>query len=171
MAKQFMDLTVTGADDLDKVLSELAPRSAVNILRNTVTKVAAQVRDDAKKRVPVDTGNLKKAIKSRRRRGTRDTVLADVYVDKGNSAKHDGYYWHFVEFGTQGYSVGERRRDSKGQSHGKVSRNIPARPAQPFIGPAIEHMQGKVNEVYREEFWRAYERELTRLAKKAAKGR
>jgi HK97 gp10 family phage protein len=81
---------------------------------------------------PVDSGDLVHALKAKfRKDGLR--VQVGLVTKKDND---EIFYARFVEFGTKGYSVGERRIDSKGGKHGKVTRNIPARSAQPFMRPA-----------------------------------
>jgi hypothetical protein len=77
--------------------------------------------------------------------------------------KKIGWKAHFIEFGTKGYKVGDKRRwrqrakagsqriGKNGQPIGRprknagfiwrereITRNIPARPAQPFFRPGIE---------------------------------
>ena len=75
--------------------------------------------NEAKKNVPVDTGVLKRAIFMKQIReasnNSKQTYYVGVRKGKGERKKNrDGWYFHFVEFGTR------------------------KMPAQPFLRPAYE---------------------------------
>jgi HK97 gp10 family phage protein len=86
-------ITITGIGEVERILSEIAPRHAGNLMRATVLAVAGKVRDEARQNAPVATGKLKKAIKSKRKKSPPDEPRAEVFVQ-------DAYYWRFVEYGT-----------------------------------------------------------------------
>lgn len=137
-------LKVDGLDGLEKMLEGVMPREARNLNRATVHALAGIVRDDARRKAPKDDGTLRKAIKSVRRKPRHpDKPFSDVRVTRGRDAKHDAYYWRFVELGTKDNDY----------------------PRQPFIAPAVETMRGQVQGVYREEFRKKYEKFLERKAK------
>lgn len=92
---------VLGTDELEKVLSQFAPRIANNLMRATVHGVASEITKKAKIRVPVRTGNLKRSLKTKRRRSKPGQPVADVVAESGKNVKNDGFYWRFVEYGTQ----------------------------------------------------------------------
>lgn len=105
-----MTIEMHGLRELEKQLAA-SPKDMKTILRGAVHKIAGDVRDAARQDAPGgrstgrdasgrfsgggSTGALKKGIKTKRRRGTRDEVLSHVYIVKGPSR-----YWHFGEFGT-----------------------------------------------------------------------
>lgn len=132
-----------GLKELTDMLVDVAPRSANNIMRNAVTDLARDVRDEMKQKAPEDTGDLKKAIKAKRDRGKHDVLESSVFITTGKNQRYDAYYWHFVEFGTT------------------TNR------AQPFIVPATESIRPQVPRLMREHFGVRYEKEMTRLARKA----
>lgn len=136
-------LQATGLEELTDMLKNVAPRSANNIMRNAVTDLARDVRDEMKQKAPKDTGDLQKAIKAKRNRGKKDVLESSVFITKGKNQRYDAYYWHFVEFGTT------------------TNR------AQPFIVPAAESIRPQVPRLMREHFGERYEKEMTRLARKA----
>jgi HK97 gp10 family phage protein len=118
---------LTGFDELAKKLKELGPKVAKNGLRRATSAGAAIVRNDARKRAPVDTGEMKRDIMMKRERDARggDTTGAvyTVYVRSGKKSRmagkkrdvdRDSFYWKFLEFGTA-----------------KMA-------AQPFLRPAFE---------------------------------
>lgn len=89
-----IDTTLTGVDDVARVLEQIGPREAKNIMRATVGDMAAGIRKDAKQEAPVADGDLKRAIKVKRRRVVMGRIRADVIVDR------KAYYWRFIEYGT-----------------------------------------------------------------------
>lgn len=73
--------------DLDKVVDRLQDG-----FMQAVEETARGVQTEAKRLVPVDSGNLQKAISVRVK-----TSHAEVYVDRSKA-----HYGHWVEFGTSG---------------------------------------------------------------------
>lgn len=140
-----MSVQVLGLEQVKKTLKDVSPAEGRRIARRTVTRVAREVRDQVRQRAPVDSGNLRKSIKSRRAKGSPDRAEAEVWVDKSGGRSGKGYHWHLVEFGTV-----------------KMA-------AQPFLVPTIEEMRPKVPEIYEREWWPQYEKEMKKRAEKAAK--
>jgi len=145
-SKPFM--TVFGSDEMAKVLAEFAPRIAENLSKAVVHGIASEITKKAKSKVPTGrTGNLKKAIKTKRRRGKPGQPISDVIITQGRSAKNDGFYWRFVEYGTQ---MGSKER--------------------PFIRPAKDAVFGQlgtiVNQQFKKKLIAAVNREKKRRAPK-----
>lgn len=131
-----IEIKLEGFDAVQKALKDLAPREANQVLKRTVTKIAAGMRDEARRRVPVDEGTLKKAIRSKRERGTKTSAEAGLRIHP------KGFYWHLIEFGT-----------------------IKA-PAQPFLVPSIEHTRANIAKIFREEFFKQFARQMVKRANK-----
>jgi HK97 gp10 family phage protein len=94
----------------------------------TAAKSAAKVLlEEAKARVPVKTGNLKKSlgINTRTKKGN---IIVYVSPREGKKAKYDGFYGRFVELGHI------LREKGKGRN-GKVIGHVPPKP---FLRPAFE---------------------------------
>lgn len=127
---------VVGLEDLRTTLETVMPREANAILRRTVTRVAATVRDDMRANAPQAQGTLRKAIRSRRERGRPGQQVAAVWITHGRNVRHDAWYWLFSEFGTV------------------------KMPPNPFIKPAVERARSRMDETYRQEFWHQFEREM-----------
>jgi len=123
-------------------LAGLLPREIKAVLRRSTAKIAANVRNDIRAHAPRQTGNLKKAITSRRRRGTRDQIEAAVFITHGPSVRRDAFYWHFLEYGTV---------------------NIRA---QPFVVPAAERARSTYRSELRGEIRRQVIRQLERRAQR-----
>lgn len=137
-------LTVTGLKDLERTFRTLAPRESRQLTRRLVVKIAALVRNDvrAAAREVVDrfTGNLFKAIRSKRERGRRDVFEASVTINLEGGGGPIAPHWHFIEFGT-----------------------VKQRPT-PFIGPTVKEWDARIPRVYREEFGKQLERQLAKRA-------
>ena len=135
---------IEGDKELERTFRDLAPREAKNLSRRLVVKIAAMVRNDiqksAKSVVRKRTGNLFKAIRSKRDKGDEKngdfqaSVIVNLKPSQGAIAPH----WHFIEFGT-----------------------IKQAP-RPFIRPVIEIWIAKLPRIYREEYGRQLERTLAK---------
>ena len=88
-----IDTEIRGLDDVDNLLSQVAPRQAKNILRTTVNDMAKQIRDDARDGMPENEGTMIKATRHKRERGTPSTVQSTVRVGRA------AFYWRFLEYG------------------------------------------------------------------------
>ena len=84
---------IHGIADVNRILSEIAPKEAVGLLRATTFQIAKDVAEGAKDRSPDDTGTLDGAIQPKRERGTRTSVAASVRVARR------AFYWRFLELG------------------------------------------------------------------------
>jgi len=136
---------VIGLEDMERTLKTLLPKHATNIMRATVHGIASEVAKDARKRAPKDTGALRKAIKPKRRRMEKGNPRSDVIVTQGRDAKHDAYYWRWVE-------------------HGTVDQ-----PERPFIRPAVDAARANLDEIITQQFGKKLEAAARREAKKQAK--
>jgi HK97 gp10 family phage protein len=86
-------VTITGIADVNRILSEIAPNEARNLLRATITEVAKDVAKLATENAPKESGALKNAISHKRERGKRNILAASAGVGK------DAFYWRFPEYG------------------------------------------------------------------------
>lgn len=101
---------VTGLTELSAALHELPLRIGRNVLRRAVSSAAAVIRDEARQRAPVLTGEMRRDIQIKRERASTDLrAMYSVFVragkksrlaGKGRDVDKDSYYWRFVEFGT-----------------------------------------------------------------------
>lgn len=114
-----MSIKVEGLKELERKLLGMSPKLAKNGLRSAVAAGSRVIMAEAKKNVPVDTGTLRRAIFMKQIReassNSKQTYFVGVRKGKGERKKNrDGWYFHFVEFGTV------------------------KMPAQPFLRPAFE---------------------------------
>ena len=145
-----MTFKFSGIDEIQKILEEVAPKHARNLMRTTIHGVAGEITKLAKSKVPIGkTRTLKRAIKTKRKKSHPDKPVSQVFVTTGKSAKRDGFYWRFVEYGTSGKT---------------------AQPARPFIGPSVNIVKANFQNTLRKQFGLKLEKALAREAKKTRKG-
>jgi len=89
-----IDAELRGVDDVYRVLDQIAPREARNIMRATVGGMATELNKDAKDLAPMDEGDLVTSMKVKRRRIRDGQVRADLVVERR------AFYWRFIEYGT-----------------------------------------------------------------------
>jgi len=89
------DVQIRGVADVNKMLTEIGPREAKNLMRATTTQMARDIAKDAKARAPRDQGTLIKGIAHKRRRGNRNTLRASVVANKNGKS----FYWLILEYG------------------------------------------------------------------------
>lgn len=90
-----MEIRIRGIEDVNRVLKEIAPREAVNLMRATTADLAKGIAQDAKANAPVDEGNVAGGIKHKRARGDKNTVKAEVVANANGTS----FYWRFREYG------------------------------------------------------------------------
>lgn len=139
---------VFGIKEVNKALEDLAPKHANNIAKSVMHSLAAEVAKKAKMNTPENTGNLKKAIKAKRRRGKPGKPVSDVIITQGKAQKNDGFYWRFVEFGTSGKT---------------------GQPEQSFLRPAMDNVVADMPSILKEQLIKKVAAAAKRELKKARK--
>lgn len=159
-------IRIDGLKSLQKMLGDIAPREAHNISRNAIHAIAGDIAKAIREAAPVRTGNLKKSVKVKRGRGGVNHGYSDVIFTEGKNAAHDGYYWRFIEHGTQGHAIGRGSNISTGTQKGKVVRGVKA---QPFVEPVVSRFSATMSERMRKAMGIALEKALVRKARRLAK--
>lgn len=93
-----MKMEIHGIEDVQKILEDIAPKRATNLITATIRGIASEIRKEMKGNAPKDTSNLIKSIKVKKSRSDKFKPVFKVVFDSGNGAKHDGFYWRFVEY-------------------------------------------------------------------------
>jgi HK97 gp10 family phage protein len=88
-------IRIRGIEDVNRVLQEIAPREAINLMRATTADLAKGIAKDAQDNAPVDQGDIKRGIKHKRARGDKNTVKAEVVANTNGTSFH----WRFEEYG------------------------------------------------------------------------
>lgn len=111
-----------GAKALQDNLAELARRTQKQLTRKALREGAAVIRTEARNNTPVETGQLKKSVKTRAGKTRKDSVSVLVSTSKKAFAG-DEYYGAFQEFGwtardgrkVEGKHFLERAAETKGE--------------------------------------------------------
>lgn len=88
-----VNIRLEGIEDAERLLKEIAPRHAKNIMRATVMDMAKQIADDAREVMPINQGDMRKLTKHKRERGKPEILHSSVGVGK------KAFYWRFLEYG------------------------------------------------------------------------
>lgn len=94
MARNTLDVKLTGVKDLFRNLDKLE-KKINNQLEGIIKKAAKIILDDMKKRVPVDTRQLKESLDIKKLEVLKNGIRIGI-----GPVGEDVYYWFFVEYGT-----------------------------------------------------------------------
>lgn len=144
----FSGTEVIGLEDIEEMFKKILPRHSKNIMRATVHGVASMIAKDAESMAPEDEGDLKRAIKAKRRKSPPLKPRSDVWVTHGKNAKIDAFYWRFQEYGTSGKNP---------------------IPAKHFFKKAKANFEANKESYFRQQFGEKLEKAATRAAKKRLK--
>lgn len=132
-------LEIKGLDELVGALNELSMRDIQKTMAATVYGIASDLRKRVRERVPVDSGDLKKSVRVKRRKSTPDNPVVDLWFEP-----KQGWYWRLIEHG-----------------HGGKS---PA-PARPFLAPCVEQARAEQPMIMRKALQKAIDKRLKAIAK------
>ena len=138
-----MTVTITGIEDVNLVLTSIAPNQAKNLLRATVYDMAKTAAETAVRYTPdnpaTGAGDLKSSIKPQRGKGSRTLVEASVQVR--NIRRN--YFWWFLELG-----------------------DGPDKVEHAMFGKALEQMRPDIDRIYMAAFGKKLEAALVRARKR-----
>ncbi len=127
-----IDFKLKGVEELFSNLRAIE-RDIANQLESIIKKAAEIIVDEAKKRVPVDTGKLRNSLTVKTLEVKKDQLVIGV----GPEGK-DVYYWFFVEFGSANAE------------------------AQPYLRPAFENKKNAVKKEISREIKRLLNKHQTK---------
>lgn len=152
MAKKQVFIAVEGDKVLENMLNRLETNLKKKALRKATRESARVVQAHAKALAPVDSGQLKKAIRVRsKRRSRKPTIGHQVWVgDKW--FKGDQFYAAFVEFGTK-----ERFTKTTGRARTRTEQSRPRgkMKPRPFLRPAAMRSKAQAIKLFRDALERA----------------
>lgn len=130
-------VTITGIDDVNRILEDVGPRQAHNLMRSTIHGIAGEMRKESRRLAPKDEGDLKRSIKAKRERAPRGKYLSTVRVAP------KAFYWRFLEYG-QG----------------------PDNVEHAFFMKTVEKFRPKLNDIFVQQFGKKWEAALVRAARR-----
>lgn len=160
-------MDVQGLADVERALDNLRKSVGRSVLRRSLRKAAAPMRDRAKELAPVDDGDLRDSIiiggmlnksqRSKHRKLTADERSAiELFVGPSYKLGAGGRHGHLVEFGTEPHIVGGV---FAGAQH-------PGTAPQPFMRPAFDAEAVPTIERLKPLLWAEIDRTARRQAKK-----
>jgi len=132
------DIEIFGMEDVLRKLRKLPEQIQNNVVVGAVRAGTKPIINEAKRLVPIDTGDLEKSIGANRRKTDEKTVVMFT-VSPRRGGKYDGFHGHLVEFGTKNMA------------------------AQPFMRPAYEKEGEKTIDATREYMAKRVEKEIEKL--------
>jgi len=138
-----MTIELRGFAELREKLQQLPDKLAAKVLAKAMKAAFQPVLDDAKAKVPVDTGALRDSLRIAFRRGGRgEPMRVGIRIGSSSKVKQAGLAkavfggttkapparrWHFIELGTADLA------------------------AHPFLRPALDANQGRVLSILKTE--------------------
>lgn len=133
---------VHGLQELEQALQELPLRIEKNLLRRALRQGGNVFLNEARARVPVQTGKLKRSIRVR----TDNVKNGGVRVQVSARA----WYAHMIEFGTKAHQIKARGKGVLAFDGRFVkSAQHPGAKAKPFMRPAFDGKQREAVEAFR----------------------
>mgnify|MGYP001810178928 CR=1 FL=1 len=133
---------VEGLRELDAALSELPKATSRNVMRRAGVKALEPMAEEMRRRVPVDSGDLKDGISVSTRNPRRNRRQSEVEVHAGPGRHPQA---HLREFGGDG------------------------NPPEPYVRPTWDGGKAELLDTVKQDLWSQVEKAAARLAKKAAR--
>lgn len=134
---------VQGLKELNDALEKLPDKLQKRAVSNAMAAGAREIRNEAKRLVPVEEGTLKENIvvsKTVKIKGQRKSLKGSAVVGLRNEAR---YYGHLIEFGK--------------------SNTAP----QPFLRPAFDNANKKALQIIGQKLGREIEKQARKLGEKS----
>ncbi len=87
-----MTVEIRGIDDVRRLLTDIMPREARLLTRQTTKDVAEAIVDASTPLMPVDSGDMRSGTRARQERDKDGEGRASVRVRRA-------FYWRFLEYG------------------------------------------------------------------------
>lgn len=137
-------VSLHGDKELIRTLRGLETKLQNKALRTASRKAGKVVATAAKGNAPVDSGQLKRAIKVRAIKRQRNRVGVTVGSSKADYTGEQ-FYLSFVELG---HRIGKRKSHKKQTDEQKAKDTRPFVEPQPFLKPALENNKAQVETVF-----------------------
>jgi HK97 gp10 family phage protein len=180
-----IDVKLTGLDDIVKKFNKLPETVQNRVAAGAIRAAAKPIIEEAKRNVPVDTGNLRDSIRVVKFRTRKKNLVWFKISPTVNVRKRrfktkegkswsitgevaNGWYGHFVEFGTHaGRTVALNKNTKYSRSRRKRRNDLVNRgsgtPARPFMRPAYENAGGKSIDIAKKYMASRVDKELAKL--------
>lgn len=157
------ELQLIGDKELRKILEKLPGKVDVRLLKAAARRAAKPLVKSARRKAPSKTGNLRKSIGTIGLRSHNGAAAVFVGPRSGRRNKYDGWYAHFVEFGSRGVVRYNTKHRKKGQRYKSDNK------AKPFMRPAYDQEKGNMMKEYEKHVGFVTQKYLDKQASKMKK--
>jgi HK97 gp10 family phage protein len=129
-----MEVRITGGKQLHDLLQQLPVEVETKILRAAMGRAARVLRDEARAMAPLESGDMKKSIKS-----TRNTKKGQVIAKVKMLGKHS-FLGLFMEYGVSPHVITAKPGRVLRIGRNSVGKSVkhPGHAARPFLRPALD---------------------------------
>lgn len=129
-----VSLKLEGDRELRRALAKLEQKTGKRVVRRSLLRGARIIRDEARKRAPVDSGRLRKSIQARSSGRAFRAGTVGVVVGPDKRAPHA----HLVEFGTGPRVIKSATIPTPNGPRTVSNLAVGSMPAKPFLRPAFD---------------------------------
>lgn len=135
-----IEFRLQGGKELNDILQRLPIDVETKVLRSAMGKAARVLRDEVRAMAPMESGDMKKAIKS-----TRKTKKGQVIARVKMLGKHS-FLGHFMEYGVSPHLITAQKGGVLRIGRNRVGKAVkhPGHVARPFMRPALDANAAKV---------------------------
>ena len=137
-----VDMKIQGSEILIKALKTLQEKAEKEIGFKALAAGGRELIKIAREKAPKNTGKLRRSFGTKQNKKRINEITMSVGIKRG---KQYAYYAHMIEFGTRAHTVKAVNKKALANTSGAGIQgvfgkevNIPAIPAKPFLGPALE---------------------------------
>lgn len=129
-----IEMRLKGGKELHALLQQLPVEVETKILRSAMGRAARVLRDEARAIAPLETGTMKKAIRS-----TRNTKKGQVIAKVKMLGKHS-YLGLLMEYGVKPHVITARNGGTLRIGRNTVGKSVrhPGHASRPFLRPALD---------------------------------
>jgi len=143
------DVKVKGLAELERALSQLPDKLERNVVRSALRMGAKQIEAEAKRLVPVKSGELRDSIRVSVRLIKGKPVAT---IKAGGRGKGGAFYAQMVEFGTSAHFI--KASSAKSLFIAGLMRdgvNHPGATSKPFMRPALDSAAAQAVKAFAEQ--------------------
>lgn len=167
---------VEGLKKLNRALKQLPAKAAKRALKSGARaggrEIVKQTRQELKKHN--DTGNLSKSISVKvlpLRKFSVTAIIGPVVKGrtrrgrKAKVVKNDGWYAHFVEYGTAPHKIKPKNKEVLSAGGTILGKEVdhPGTKPRPFMRPGFDKSKAKAVDMIGKKLWDAIKREAAKL--------
>lgn len=128
-------MQIRGAKEVERILTQIAPKEAERLVKQTIGGVATEIMRNAKREMnftgTYSVGTMKRSVKKRQRRTRRGIIQTDIIVAKR------AFYWRFYEYG-DGHNP---RRRMFGKALGRMRPVLGQRFQKLFMNKLVKRLE------------------------------